>query len=210
MESAGWYAAREPEVDVAPSLAVGIPTFNRPGDCVQALTALGSDPLVLEQIGAVIIPDQGTRKVRDEPGFAEAAEVLGDRLAIHDQANLGGSGGYSRIMYEARQTSLPYILFMDDDIQIEPDSILRALALARFAKTPTIVGGQMLNLQERSHLHSMGEAVNRGIFMWTSAPQRRVRPRFRQIPALGPGQLEAAAPAHRRRLQRLVDVPDPA
>ncbi|HEY5852567.1 MAG TPA: glycosyltransferase [Aldersonia sp.] len=171
LESAGWYAPVAPEVGTAPSLAVGIPTFNRPGDCVQALTALGSDPLVLEQIGTVIIPDQGTRKVRDEPGFAKAAEVLGDRLAIHDQANLGGSGGYSRIMYEAlKTTSLPYILFMDDDIQIEPDSILRALALARFAKTPTIVGGQMLNLQERSHLHSMGEAVNRGTFMWTSAP----------------------------------------
>jgi galactofuranosylgalactofuranosylrhamnosyl-N-acetylglucosaminyl-diphospho-decaprenol beta-1,5/1,6-galactofuranosyltransferase len=28
----------------------------------------------------------------------------------------------------------------------------------------------MLNLQERSHLHSMGEVVDRGIFMWTSAP----------------------------------------
>ncbi len=28
----------------------------------------------------------------------------------------------------------------------------------------------MLNLQERSHLHVMGEVVDRGIFMWTAAP----------------------------------------
>ncbi|GAA4484246.1 galactofuranosyl transferase GlfT2 [Rhodococcus olei] len=169
LESAGWYAPVE-----APGsgrVAVGIPTFNRPTDCVKALTALGSDPLVLGVIDAVVIPDQGTRKVRDEPGFAEAAAVLGDRLAIHDQANLGGSGGYSRVMYEAlKTTDCEHILFMDDDIEIEPDSILRALAMSRFAKTPMLVGGQMLNLQERSHLHTMGEVVDRSIFMWSAAP----------------------------------------
>ena len=169
LQSAGWFATVP--APGAGSIAVGIPTFNRPTDCVKSLVALASDPLVLEKIKAVIIPDQGTRKTRDEPGFAEAAAALGDRLAMHDQPNLGGSGGYSRIMYEAlKTTDCEHILFMDDDIEIEPDSILRALAMSRFAKKPTLVGGQMLNLQERSHLHSMGEAVNRGIFMWTSAP----------------------------------------
>jgi len=181
LESAGWYAPME--APGAGRVAVGIPTFNRPTDCVKALAALGSDPLVLGAIDAVIIPDQGTRKVRDEPGFAEAAAVLGDRLAIHDQANLGGSGGYSRVMYEAlKTTDCEHILFMDDDIEIEPDSILRALALSRFAKTPTLVGGQMLNLQERSHLHTMGEAINRGIFMWSAAPNVEYDHDFSQYP----------------------------
>ena len=74
-------------------------------------------------------------------------------------------------MYEAlRLTDSPYILYMDDDIAIEPDSILRALAMSRFAKAPMLVGGQMLNLQDRSHLHSMGEVINHHNFMWTSAP----------------------------------------
>ena len=62
--------------------------------------------------------------------FAAAAAPLGDRLSIHNQPNLGGSGGYSRVMYEAlNHTDCEQILFMDDDIRIEPDSILRALAL---------------------------------------------------------------------------------
>lgn len=165
----GWYAPLEAPGEG--SIAVGMPTFNRPTDAVKTLAALGADPLVLEKVAAVIIPDQGTRKVVDEPGFAEAAAVLGDRLAIHDQPNLGGSGGYSRVMYEAlKTTDAEYIVFMDDDIEIEPDSILRALAFARFAKSPVLVGGQMLNLQERSHLHVMGEVVDRSIFMWTAAP----------------------------------------
>ncbi|KAA0024650.1 glycosyltransferase [Antrihabitans cavernicola] len=192
LDSAGWFSAVEapgaapaehPDNTGSPSIAVGIPTFNRPTDCVKALTALGSDPLVLDKIGAVIVPDQGTRKARDEPGFAEAAAVLGDRLVVHDQPNLGGSGGYSRIMYEAlKTTSCEFILYMDDDIEIEPDSILRALALSRFAKVPTLVGGQMLNLQERSHLHTMGEVINRGIFMWTGAPNTEYDHDFAKYP----------------------------
>ena len=152
-------------------VTIGIPTFNRPGDAVAALKALTSDPEVDAVIDAVLMPDQGDRKVRDEPGFTEAAAALGDRLSIFDQGNLGGSGGYSRIMYEARRlTDSPYILYMDDDIEIEPDSILRALAFGRYSSVPMLVGGQMLNLQERSHLHTMGEVVGAHDFMWTAAP----------------------------------------
>ena len=170
--SAGWYApVPPPETGGSPNVTVGIPTFNRPTDAVAALAALTSDPMVDAVVDAVIMPDQGTRKVVDEPGYTEAAEALGDRLHIFDQGNLGGSGGYSRIMFEAlRLTDSPYILYMDDDIMIEPDSILRALAMSRYAKTPMLVGGQMLNLQDRSHLHCMGEVIDRGRFMWTAAP----------------------------------------
>ncbi|MDO5029951.1 MAG: glycosyltransferase [Corynebacterium sp.] len=160
-------------------VTIGIPTFNRPTDAVAALEALSSDPEVDAIIDAVLMPDQGTKHPADEPGFDAVAKHFGDRLRIFPQGNLGGSGGYSRIMYEAlggpdsdpkRATDSPFILYMDDDIAIEPDSILRAVAVGRFAKRPMLVGGQMLNLQERSHLHSMGEVIGRHDFMWTSAP----------------------------------------
>ena len=179
--SAGWYA---PCPAPGPAgITVGIPTFNRPDDCVNALTTLTSDPAVDEVITAVIVPDQGTRKVVDHPDFPAAAEPLGNRLAIHDQPNLGGSGGYSRVMYEAlKNTDCAQILFMDDDIRIECDSILRALALNRFARTPTLVGGQMLNLQEPSHLHVMGEVVDPDVFMWTNAPHTEYDHNFARQP----------------------------
>src|SRR4029077_10775352 len=134
--SAGWYAP-VPAPGRA-NVAVGIPTFNRPADCVNALAALTSDPLVDEVIGAVIVSDQGAKKAVDHPDYAAAAAPLGTRLSLHNQPNLGGSGGYSRVMYEAlKNTDCEQILFMDDDIRIEPDSVLRALAMNRFAKTPT-------------------------------------------------------------------------
>src|SRR6478752_1601375 len=133
VHSAAWYAP-VPAPGRA-NIAVGIPTFNRPSDCVNALRALTSDPLVDNVIGAVIVSDQGTRKVVDHPDFVAASATLGQRLSIHNQPNLGGSGGYSRVMYEAlKNTDCEQILFMDDDIRIEPDSILRALSLNRFAK----------------------------------------------------------------------------
>src|SRR3984893_17556523 len=181
MHSAGWYAP-VPAPGVA-NIAVGIPTFNRPADCVQSLQALTSDPLVDQVIGAVIVPDQGKAKVRDHPGFAAAAAPLGSRLSIHDQPNLGGSGGYSRVMYEAlKNTDCQQILFMDDDIALEQDTILRVLAMHRFAKSPMLVGGQMLNLQEPSHLHIMGEMVDRANFMWTAAPYAEYDHDFAEYP----------------------------
>ena len=193
---AAWYAP-SPAPGRA-SIAVGIPTFNRPADCVSALRALTSDPLVDEVIGAVIVVDQGTDKAVDNPEFTAAAERLGDRLSIHNQPNLGGSGGYSRVMYEAlKNTDCEQILFMDDDIRIEPDSILRALALSRFAKTPILVGGQMLNLQEPSHLHVMGEVVDRSNFMWTNAPFTEYDHDFAKYP-LDDGEEERSLLLHRR------------
>jgi len=199
VHSAGWYAPipAPGRADVA----IGIPTFNRPSDAVSALAALTSDPLVDEVISAVIVTDQGTSKAKDNPGFAEAAAALGNRLTIHDQPNLGGSGGYSRVMYEAlKNTPCEQILFMDDDIRIEPDSILRALAFNRFAKVPTLVGGQMLNLQEPSHLHVMGEMVGQADFMWTNAVNTEYDHNFAKYP------LAAEEEYRSKLLHRRVDV----
>ena len=199
VRSAGWYAPT-----AAPgraNVAVGIPTFNRPTDCVNALSALTSDPLVDKVISAVIVTDQGTKKAMDHPGFAAAAAALGGRLTVHDQPNLGGSGGYSRVMYEAlKNTDCEQILFMDDDIRVEPDSVLRALAMNRFAKSPTLVGGQMLNLQEPSHLHVMGEIVKQENFMWTNALNTEYDHNFAKYP------LAAEEEPRSRLLHRRIDV----
>src|SRR6478736_5411886 len=199
VHSAGWYAP-QPAPGRA-NVAVGIPTFNRPQDCVNALAALTSDPLVDEVISAVIVSDQGTNKAKDHPGFDAAAAALGSRLSVHNQPNLGGSGGYSRVMYEAlKNTDCEQILFMDDDIRIEPDSILRALSFSRFAKKPTLVGGQMLNLQEPSHLHVMGEMVDAENFMWTGAVNTEYDHDFAKYP------LNSEDHERSRLLHRRIDV----
>ena len=65
------------EVDNANKVVIGIPTFNRPNDAVAALQALASDPDVDAIIEAVLMPDQGTKKVIDHPDFASAAAHFG-------------------------------------------------------------------------------------------------------------------------------------
>ena len=220
---AGWFADRAPGPQIMPDgtevgpfekrATVGIPTFNRPHDAVAALRALGEDPLVDAAIDAVVMPDQGNRHPADEPGYDEAVAHFGDRFHEFRQGNLGGSGGYSRIMYEALgdgpagAAQSPYILYMDDDIAIEPDSVLRALQVARYAKSPMLVGGQMLNLQERSHLHSMGEVVGRRDFMWTSAPHVHYDHDFSRHPLSDRGAYgdDPDAP-NSRDLHRRIDV----
>jgi galactofuranosylgalactofuranosylrhamnosyl-N-acetylglucosaminyl-diphospho-decaprenol beta-1,5/1,6-galactofuranosyltransferase len=71
---------------------------------------------------------------------------------------------------ESGEPDCEQILFMDDDILLEPDSVLRAVAFSRFSRKPMIVGGQMLSLQARSQLSTMGEVVDRNAFLWRNAP----------------------------------------
>jgi len=152
------------------SLAVGMCTI-RPTDCVIALQALGEDPAVLDVVKKVFVIDQGTARVRETEGFEEAKARLGDRLVVIEQANLGGSGGFTRALYEAVQnTDCDQVMLLDDDVRLEPDSVLRSNAFARAASHPVIVGGQMLNLQARARLHSMGEVVDLKECFWRPAP----------------------------------------
>ena len=155
-------------------IAVGITTFNRLDDCVASLLALGEDPAVLDVVSKVFVADQGSRKLREHERFAEAREVLGERLEVIEQGNLGGSGGFTRALYESIENTQPgtvdQILLLDDDIALEPDSILRSNMFARAAAKPVIVGSQMLNLQARSRLHTMGEVVDLATIMWRRAP----------------------------------------
>ena len=169
VHSGGWHAPTEAPGRAA--VTIGMPTFNRPTDCVATLRAIGEDELVRSIVTAVVIPDQGMNKVRDQDGFGRAQAVLGERLRIIDQPNIGGSGGYARVMYEALEnTDCEQILYMDDDIVLEPDSILRAVAFSRFARRPMLVGGQMLQAQARSRLHAWGEIVDRQRMRWNKAP----------------------------------------
>jgi galactofuranosylgalactofuranosylrhamnosyl-N-acetylglucosaminyl-diphospho-decaprenol beta-1,5/1,6-galactofuranosyltransferase len=179
VRDASWSAAQTPVREAR--LSIGICTFNRPDDCVAALQALAGDDVVREQISTVIVADQGNKKVRDAAGFEAAEAGLAGRLRLVEQGNLGGSGGFSRTMYESlTQTDATHHLLLDDDVLLEPDSVARVFAFARFSKTPMIVGGQMLALQDRSVLHTMGEVVAPDKFFWRAAPNTEYAHDFAQ------------------------------
>jgi len=147
--------------------SIAITTFNRPDYCVAQLHALGADDGLKDVIDRVYVVDQGSQLVSDQPDFAAAEAGLGGRLSLVRQGNLGGSGGFSRGMAETlRAGESDYVLLLDDDVVSEPEGIARAVAFGDFARIPTIVGGHMFSMHEKSCLHAFGERVNRYKFWW--------------------------------------------
>jgi galactofuranosylgalactofuranosylrhamnosyl-N-acetylglucosaminyl-diphospho-decaprenol beta-1,5/1,6-galactofuranosyltransferase len=169
LEEAEWCA---PGVSAGHGTAtIGITTFNRPAFCTDQLVALGRAADVLDAVDEILVVDQGTERVEDHPDFGAAAAALGPKLRIIEQPNLGGSGGFARAMHETVQSGRSdYVLLLDDDVISEPEGIVRAIAFADLARTPTIVGGHMFNLFDRSVLHTLGEGVEPFRWFYRPAP----------------------------------------
>ncbi|PZR54431.1 glycosyltransferase family 2 protein [Xylanimonas oleitrophica] len=149
------------------TVTVGVTTLNRADDVVVLLKQLASDPALLEILDRVTVVDQGTQHPEDADGFAASEAGLGGRLRMIRQANLGGSGGFSRGMSETLDEGVStYHLISDDDVRTEPEGILRAVTFADLARRPTIVGGHMFSMFDRSYLHSFGERINPWRFWW--------------------------------------------
>ncbi len=152
-------------------VTIGITTFNRPDFCVDQLLRISEDTALRDFLDEVVVVDQGTRKVADHPDYERAAAALGDQLRVLEQPNLGGSGGFSRAMNEAvSRGASDYVLLLDDDVVCELEGVRRAVAFADLAKKPTIVGGQMFSLYDRSVMHAYGESIARYRWFWGPAP----------------------------------------
>jgi galactofuranosylgalactofuranosylrhamnosyl-N-acetylglucosaminyl-diphospho-decaprenol beta-1,5/1,6-galactofuranosyltransferase len=155
-------------------VSVGITTFNRPDFCTDQLVALGETPEVLDLVDDVFVVDQGNQKVVDHENYAKAKAALGEKLHVIEQGNLGGSGGFSRAMMETVERGVSdYCLLLDDDVVSEPEGVLRAVAFGDLAKKPTMVGGHMFSLYDRSVLHAYGETVERYTWFWGPAPNTK-------------------------------------
>ena len=129
--------------------AVVICTFNRADDCIATLLTLAADGPARAAVDAVYVVDQGSDPIESRERFAEVRAALGGSLRYIRQPNLGGAGGFTRGIYEVAdlwRDEHANVLLMDDDIMLEPDTVIRMTALANHTVEPTIVGGQMLNM----------------------------------------------------------------
>jgi galactofuranosylgalactofuranosylrhamnosyl-N-acetylglucosaminyl-diphospho-decaprenol beta-1,5/1,6-galactofuranosyltransferase len=174
---ADWLALTDPAP--AGRVSIGITAFGAPDDLVQKLRVLGEATAIHPLLDTVYVIDQGTRRVSEHPGFEDAAKRLAGRVQVIEQGNIGGSGGFSRSMDEAvRAGQSDYVLLTDDDVEIDPEGILRAATFADLARKPTIVGGHMFSRYERSVLHAFAEAVAPYRWWWGNAPNTKSRHDF--------------------------------
>jgi galactofuranosylgalactofuranosylrhamnosyl-N-acetylglucosaminyl-diphospho-decaprenol beta-1,5/1,6-galactofuranosyltransferase len=142
--------------------AIAMPSFNRVSYCVTTLLTLAGDQEALDMLTAVYLIDQGSDKVNASPEFPKVVEALAGKLTYIQQPNLGGAGGYSRGLLEASTNHGEHVnvLFMDDDIWLEPDVIFRLSSFEQHTRKPVIVGGQMLRLLHPDRLHVGAETAD--------------------------------------------------
>lgn len=146
-----------------PPTDIVICTYNRVEECLDTMQALADDPEALTAVGVVRVVDQGSDPLESRDRFAAVSKALGDRLVYLRQPNLGGAGGFTRGLYEATAGAPEEhrdVLFMDDDVMLEPEILIRLTSFAACTSQPTIVGGQMLNLLHPAHLHISGERAD--------------------------------------------------
>ena len=208
LHDARWTVAAPP-VDRGASVVVC--THNRADDCIATLQALTAEHDVLALLDEVVVVDQGTDRIDTREGFADVAARLGDHFRYLPQPNLGGSGGFTRGLYEVvEHGGRPDVdvLFMDDDIRCEPEVVVRLATFGRCVADPTIVGAQMLNLLHPTQVLAGAEyAVLTDLTNGHVSPGavRRVG-RDRPLPRR---HQERAGPPGRRGVHRLVVLPHP-
>ncbi len=169
IEEALWVAEVPADRAEPGRVTIGITTMNRPDFCAKLVGQIGGDEGVKALVDEVLVMEQGNQLVTDSEFFPEAEASLGGKLRIIVQGNIGGSGGFARAQFETLRSGVSkYVLFLDDDIVAEPESILRAVTFGDLARRPSIVGGHMFSLFSKARLHSYGEIINRYRFWWMS------------------------------------------
>ncbi|WP_246954734.1 glycosyltransferase [Brachybacterium sp. Marseille-Q7125] len=150
------------------TVSLAMTTMNKVSYALDNVEQISKDARLREILDVMYVVDQGSDRLSDHPErLDEMQAAMGDQLEVIEQGNIGGSGGFSRGMYEASTNGRStYVVNLDDDIVIEPESLSRLVAFADYATVPTLVGAHMFDLNNRSVLHAYGEIVNPWRFLW--------------------------------------------
>jgi galactofuranosylgalactofuranosylrhamnosyl-N-acetylglucosaminyl-diphospho-decaprenol beta-1,5/1,6-galactofuranosyltransferase len=149
---AGWIATDQPK-EREVSLAIVICTFKKESYVRNTLTTLLQDEFLQDKNFKVFVSDNGRTLNQDE--FRDS------RVKLCPNKNAGGSGGFTRGMIEAlAEKSSSHLLLMDDDIELESESICRLFSVHEYAKTELIIAGGLLDLNNKHVLYEAGATYN--------------------------------------------------
>ncbi len=157
---------KEEDIDYV-KIAIDICTYRREIFVKKNILALNED---------IISNDDSPMKghleifVQDNASTLERNEiVINDKIHLVQNKNVGGAGGFTRGMIEARKLKdshgLTHILVMDDDIIINTDSIYRTFVILSLLKDEykdAFVGGAMLRLDKQFIQTENGARWNKG------------------------------------------------
>jgi galactofuranosylgalactofuranosylrhamnosyl-N-acetylglucosaminyl-diphospho-decaprenol beta-1,5/1,6-galactofuranosyltransferase len=170
VEAAEWTAEVPEDRAQHGTATIGITTI-LPDFCAKLLQQLGESGHLQDYLDEVVVMDQGKDRLAESEYFPAAEEVLGDKLRVIQQGNIGGSGGFARAQYEGLKAGRStYVMMLDDDTECETEGIVRAIVFGDLCRKTTIVGGHMFSIYQKTQLHSFGERVSPYTFWWGSAP----------------------------------------
>ena len=143
IHSGQWTTTSAPEREVR--LGVSITTFNRQEYVLKTIDRLvnleATEPAVNGHLQVVVVDN--ARNLAPQLPASAPVRVL-------PNPNLGGAGGFARGLIEFRDKGWStHVLFMDDDISLEPESIVRAISLFAYATSPDLcIHGAMLSEEQ--------------------------------------------------------------
>ena len=138
-----WRTSSAPRRDVR--LGVAITTFNRQQYVLRTI-----DRLVALEASVPDITGHMQVLVVDNARNLEPQVPAGAPFRLVPNPNLGGAGGFARGLIEFREGGWStHVVFMDDDINLEPESIVRTITLLSHALSDDLcIHGAMLSEEQ--------------------------------------------------------------
>ncbi len=137
------------------TLGIVICTFKKETYIKNTLAAISQDSLLQSKDFNVFIVDNG--RTLDPDQFSHP------KFKLIPNINAGGSGGFTRGLVEALDENIySHFLLMDDDIELESESIYRLISLYEYAESEFAVAGALLDLNNQHMLYEAGALYNEG------------------------------------------------
>lgn len=131
------------------SLAIISCTYKKEEYIKKTVNSIVQDKLLQTKSWKIFVVDNGeTLSSEDFPH---------SRVQLIPNRNVGGSGGFTRGLVEALESDgYTHFLFMDDDIELDSESIYRLFALYEYSLSDFAISGSMLDLQKKHILYEAG------------------------------------------------------
>ncbi|HCF30625.1 MAG TPA: glycosyl transferase family 2 [Cyanobacteria bacterium UBA11049] len=131
------------------SLAIITCTYKKEAYIKNTVKTIVQDQLLQTKQWQIFVVDNGkTLTLEDFPH---------SRVQFIPSRNVGGSGGFTRGLVEALESNgYTHFLFMDDDIDLDSESIFRLFSLYEYAKSDFAIAGSMLDLAKKYLMYEAG------------------------------------------------------
>ncbi len=136
------------------SLGIISCTFRKEAYIKKTVDAILNDNVLQGKKLKIFVVDNGKTLNKDE--------FPNQKFELIPNRNVGGSGGFTRGLIQALQEEVyTHFLFMDDDIELDTESIYRLFSLYEYAKQDFAIAGGMLDLYEKHMLYEAGALYNK-------------------------------------------------